>query len=188
MDQLALLVGKQRAYQAGIPRSIANAPDQQGTFHVFPHTITDQPTLTGPAFWPHQPDDKLHRRPASGRLLFRNIRGVYVSAQVNSFEELGAAIRSREDFYACAAKRYFEYFTGVDVNISSLSGAEANQLSSAEFRYRSRLLNHYVRRANNAGFMNSKSAIQLVREIITGPEFQERDFALQNYSRPRTTP
>lgn len=54
-----------------------------------------------------------YRSPASGRLKYRNYEGRLVSHDVQSLQELGEAIAEEDDLYACAAKRYYEFLTGI---------------------------------------------------------------------------
>lgn len=76
-------------------------------------------------------DPDFHLRPATGQLYFRNYKGELVNEKVNSIQELGQAIAKTDDFYICMAKRYFEFFTGVSVDINNLQDAELKNKSLA---------------------------------------------------------
>ncbi len=61
----------------------------------------------------------------SGELHFRTFSGEKVRMNIQNFSDVGNQFAKLDDFYLCAAKRYYKYFTGVDV---SLDGKPANPL------------------------------------------------------------
>ncbi len=50
-----------------------------------------------------------------GELHFRTLAGQKIKMPISSFAQVGIEFAKLDDFYACAAKRYYKYFTGVDV-------------------------------------------------------------------------
>lgn len=50
-----------------------------------------------------------------GTLHFRTFDGKLVKIPITSFADVGRELAKNEDFYTCAAKRYYAYFTGIDV-------------------------------------------------------------------------
>lgn len=50
-----------------------------------------------------------------GELHFRTFSGNKVKLPIKSFAEVGNEFAKLDDFYLCAAKRYYKYFTGIDV-------------------------------------------------------------------------
>ena len=56
----------------------------------------------------------LNRVP-NGRFVYRNYRDELTDVPVVGLEELGQKLTEQDDFYVCAAKRYFEAFTGVSI-------------------------------------------------------------------------
>ncbi|AZZ38144.1 hypothetical protein CIK05_15500 [Bdellovibrio sp. qaytius] len=72
------------------------------------------PSVTG---WPSEPVTNFQRQEPKGRLYYRSATGALVDRSVNNSEEMGQAMSETEDFYQCAAKRYFQYFTGINVSL-----------------------------------------------------------------------
>lgn len=67
--------------------------------------------------WPSVPTPNFALTAPVGRLYFRSINGSLVNVPVGNLDGLGHALSATEDFYACAASRYFKYFTGIEVNL-----------------------------------------------------------------------
>ncbi len=78
----------------------------------------------GQEFWPSKPVDSSRFQAPVGKLYFRTLNGQLIDQNVSGIDGLGVALSSTPDYYACAARRYFEYFTGVRVHLSD-SGARA---------------------------------------------------------------
>ena len=66
--------------------------------------------------WPSVADTNFYKRPPNGRLFYRDYQGHLVDESFSRLEDLGDKIRSRPDFYICIAKRYYEYFSGLEVH------------------------------------------------------------------------
>jgi len=69
------------------------------------------------AGWPAEPVANYHRTLPQGKLFFRSMTGELVNRPVNNVAELGQAMAETKDLYYCAAKKYFEYFTGISVSM-----------------------------------------------------------------------
>lgn len=69
-------------------------------------------------------DPDFHLRPAKGELYFRNYKDELVSEKVDSLQGLGEAIARTDDFYICMAKKYFQFFTGVSVDVQLKNNSE----------------------------------------------------------------
>lgn len=68
--------------------------------------------------WPSEPVANFHRMAPTGKLFFRSfVTGELVDRSVNNISELGAAMTQTGDYYQCAAKRYFAFFTGIQVSL-----------------------------------------------------------------------
>lgn len=68
-------------------------------------------TIQTSEFWPSTSQANFHRTRPDGKLYFRSITGQLVDVSLNSLESLGQSLANTADYYACAAKKYFEYFT-----------------------------------------------------------------------------
>lgn len=74
-----------------------------------------RPELGAVGGWPSEPVANYHRTAPTGKLFFRSMTGELVDRSVANVSELGAAMTQTSDYYTCAAKRYFEFFTGISV-------------------------------------------------------------------------
>ncbi len=66
--------------------------------------------------WPDR-DLKFSRRPPTGHLYFRTISGELIDEPLDNLQHLGNKLATLDDPYVCAAKRYFQFFTGVNVEL-----------------------------------------------------------------------
>ena len=73
------------------------------------------------AMEPPEPDVNYSQRPPEGVLRFRSYNGDLVNKKVTSIAELAQALTATDDLYICAARRYFEFFTGVHVRLDDFS-------------------------------------------------------------------
>lgn len=68
--------------------------------------------------WPAEPVVNFHRMSPHGKLFFRSFAtGELINRPVGGIAELGLAMTETKDFYQCAAKRYFAFFTGIHVSL-----------------------------------------------------------------------
>lgn len=81
----------------------------------FPITYPTSSTQDGNA-WPSVPTANYYQRPTIGVLYYRDYKGNLVNQTLTSIPDLGVKLTQQEDFYICAAKRYYKYFMGVDVD------------------------------------------------------------------------
>ncbi len=118
------------------------------------------------------------KRAPFGRLYFRNLHGNLVNQEVRSIEELGAAIRSQDDYYACFAKRYYKYFMGIDVELGDPGRAQAPTLNPAEAHHLAKVLELGDR------LKTSKSLRQLIFDIIGSDEYRMSDYGVSYAGSP----
>lgn len=76
-----------------------------------PHEWLTVPIDTDPA------NPRYSRTSPTGRLRYRSSNGELIDVPVSNMEDLGQAISQQNDYYRCAAKRYFQYLTGFDINL-----------------------------------------------------------------------
>lgn len=99
------------------------------------HLTSYRPEIPSVAGWPAEPVANFHRQTPSGRLFYRSMTGALVDRQVASISDLGKAMTETEDYYACAAKRYFQFMTGIVVPLydrSNPQNAEVNRQLSVQ--------------------------------------------------------
>lgn len=83
---------------------------------TFATTYPTNSSLDGTA-WPSIITTNYYQRPTIGVLFYRDYQGALVNQTITSISDLGAKLATKDDFYLCAAKHYYQYFTGVNVDI-----------------------------------------------------------------------
>jgi hypothetical protein len=59
-----------------------------------------------------------HRQNPTGKLMIRSYaNGALINRDVANVEEMGTRLTELDEYYQCAAKKYFRYFTGIDVSL-----------------------------------------------------------------------
>ena len=110
-------------------------------FTRFPMVVTKYRSIQNNGdFWPSEPDPQFHLQNPQGRILYRAHNGQLVNQPVSSIADFAQKLSETDDFYSCAAKRYFEYFTGKSVPLYDRSdprNAEMNRkLNESQIRDR----------------------------------------------------
>ncbi len=125
--------------------------------------------------WPDEPSTTYYRSPPSGWLYFRNLHGELIHEKVSNIEELGSAISNQIDFYACAAKRYYKYFTGIDVNLTDIyDPGNPITLNSTEKYHRDFIIDLSYK------FKSHKNQAQLIESILRSPAYKKKDYLLRS--------
>lgn len=174
MDQLIGVARNFRSYRSGKCRFDPN--------HVWGSMALVQEAPSKPAVtssWGFVLDPDYHKRPSTGRLIFRSYDGTLVDKEVASLAELGAALANTNDLYVCAAKRYLQYFTGIDVSLHPMSQTAVDNLPPDQKYFRNKVveLGLKFRRTTN-GF--NQDPIKLIEAIFALPEFAKKDFRLSD--------
>jgi hypothetical protein len=92
-------------------------------------------TMGANATWVHEDDNNFHVRRPKGKLFTRLFNGELLDRNIESIDDLGKVITQTQDFYTCAAKRYFEFFTGINVPLYDKKDprfSEVNRLMTAD--------------------------------------------------------
>lgn len=107
-------------------------------------------------------DNMFFRRPPRGKVLMRDYTGRLISDDVVGIEALGQKIKDIDDFYACAASRYFSFFTGFEASLPDVPNASTGQIRAREF-------------VLNLGqqLKQSQNLRDLIQNIITSDFFRE---------------
>lgn len=141
----------------------------------YPIALTSyQGNQTSVADWPDSPVDNFHLQQPQGRILMRTLNGELLDRPVGSLKDVGPIWAATDDFYTCAAKRYFEYFTGIQVPLydrTDPKNEELNRrLSPASIKHRS-----YV---ENLGHIlkERQSLKDLIREILSSEYYRSKSF------------
>jgi hypothetical protein len=133
--------------------------------------------LTWPESWCHQPVDNFHRQDTTGRLFFRSYTGELVDRELNNLEDAGVALAATDDYYTCAAKNYFYYFTGNTVPLYDM-GNPANSNLNKAMTQELMAQRNFVHSLGQA-FKGHQSQKQLIKDIMRSPYFQSNDFKVE---------
>ncbi|MCB0420163.1 MAG: hypothetical protein KDD61_04155 [Bdellovibrionales bacterium] len=118
--------------------------------------------------WRSEIDTDYHLRPPIGQLYYRGYDGTLNFSSVSGSGELGSELAARKDLYVCAAKRYYEFFTGHSVTVADINDpAYIEPLPPEEIHHRNRVIELGER------LFQHQSLKILIREIIESPEFNE---------------
>jgi hypothetical protein len=122
-------------------------------------------------------NEKYAKRPPFGSLRFRSYNGDPINKDVTGAQELGEALSETNDLYACAAKRYFHFLTGIDVNLDDQGthdfkkSVEQGDITTKELEYRDRVieLGQKLKKDQN------QSVKKILEEIIASETFIRPD-------------
>lgn len=167
-DRVASVIRNMKILYVGLgdPSGVGELSLRGGNFTTF-HT-TDRPAEVG---WPSVTDADFYRRPTNGTLYFRDYQGNLVNQNVANPMQLGEAISKLDDFYICLAKRYYNYFTGIDVKVEDLNINKTPLiLSDLETQHRNtvEILGKNLKIHQNLQ--------QLIREILELSQYRKSDF------------
>lgn len=113
-------------------------------------------------------DSDFGKRPANGKLLFRSYNGDLIDESVTGLASMGDKIAQTNDLYVCAAKRYFEYFTGLAVSLQDTGNPLSSTLSAADEYYRNEVIKLGL------SLKNHGSLKTLVQDILNLELYQSR--------------
>jgi hypothetical protein len=135
---------------------------------LVPHSLSQMPAE---ATWPSAADNSYYRRPTNGVFYFRNYLGNLVNTNVSSLDALGDVIAAQDDFYICAAKRYYHYLTGIDVSIADVSDPAGGVFMSQRDSYHRDVVIEL-----GLGLKESQSSRSLIEAILRLPAYKRTDF------------
>lgn len=67
--------------------------------------------------WPAMAEANYHKQTPNGVLMFRSASGKLVEREITGITGVGDIISNEVDIYQCAAKRYLQYFTGLNIDL-----------------------------------------------------------------------
>jgi hypothetical protein len=77
--------------------------------------VSYSPNHDAPTGWSDIENFNFHISYPKGKFFTRSLSGEMISKEIQSFDDLGQAMTLTSDFYTCAAKKYFEFLTGIKV-------------------------------------------------------------------------
>jgi hypothetical protein len=108
------------------------------------------------------------KRPADFKLRFRSYDGTLVDVSGTGLAALAEKIAATNDFYASAAKRHYEFLTGISANLDDITDPDAIVPTPAELNARNRVIEL------GAALKNHQSLPELVRSILALPEYLDQ--------------
>lgn len=132
------------------------------------------PTREPASEWIHVDDPEFHLSRPKGKLFTRLFNGELLDRSVDSIDSLGTVITQTQDFYSCAAKRYFEFFTGIKVPLYDKKDPRYSEMN------RNLTEDHIKNRqfVETLGFelQQDQSLKNLVRRIMTSDYYKRESF------------
>jgi hypothetical protein len=99
--------------------------------------------------------------------------GRLVNKKVENLDEAGAAIASEDEVYVCAAKRYFYYFTGIDVEVGDI-GDPQNPITLDP--YEAELREAIIQMGKS--LKDHQDPRKTIRSILEHPSYWRSDFGV----------
>lgn len=179
MDQMGGIVRNYRFFTQSTATNDLTCSQTQMKYKSV-HVLPLAPTIAAGYGWGYSEDPNYHKRTALGRFVYRPMNGgKMINDPIANFEELGAKIESLEDYYICGAKRYYRYFTGIDVSLQPMTAAEVAALPEDQKFYRNKVLNlgrKFRKPAADGGY--DKDPKKLIKAILESAEFANKDFSI----------
>ncbi|WII72906.1 hypothetical protein QJS83_03350 [Bdellovibrio sp. 22V] len=126
------------------------------------------------AGWPSEAVADFHLQKPTGRLYFRSVTGALINKPVTNMADLGKAMSETEDYYLCAAKRYFEFMTGIQVPLYDRTdprNSELNRSLSKEAKEDRAYVESLAKVLAGNG-----SVLEVVEEIMRSPYYTKENF------------
>jgi len=131
------------------------------------------PNLSPEVGWPSVADRDFYRRPPNGVLFYRNYNGDLINLPVNGLHDLGLKLAQQEDMHICTAKRYYRYFTGIDVFVGDMGDTSTGvTLTEAELSHRNQVI------SLGRNLKSHQSLRQLIQDILSLPIYKESNFGV----------
>jgi hypothetical protein len=118
-----------------------------------------------------------HQSAPTGTLRYRGFRSTAVTrANFSSLEQLGAGLAASRDLYECAAKRYYKFFTGIDVRLDTLTAPAASAPETTRLKHAVDAQHQAMVIKIAARLKSGQSLRTLVSDIVSSPVFKSRNF------------
>lgn len=116
-------------------------------------------------------------QPPAGVLRYRSFRAKKpTTLNFTGLAEAGAGLANSTDLYECAAKRYYQFFTGIEVPLSTLTppGNADSETVKAKYALDKKHQNFVLALATN--LKKNQSLRSMVQSILSSTQFKTRDF------------
>ena len=99
-------------------RNLVVAETANGNFQKAIFTGSFPANQQAIGYWSSSSVANFHKQMPTGKLMIRSyVNGALINQDINGLEDLGTKLSNLDEMYQCAAKRYFEYFTGINVSL-----------------------------------------------------------------------
>lgn len=139
-----------------------SASSQINNVHFMASVNVDQGSAST---YPLAADTNYYRRPPDGDLRYRSYDGVLINQNLSGLDDLGAKLAQTNDLYVCAAKKYYKFMTGVDINLRDIGDSLSAPLTTGEQFHRTKII------SLGLNLKNHQSLRTLMQEIISSPTF-----------------
>lgn len=150
------------------------------SFEVVNHYPPVKPSLTEAV----DKDNLYHRRQPDGRLIYRNYAGTLVNKNVRGVAALGEEIAKQDDIYMCAAKRYYNFLTGINIPLDPIkmdtkTNKPMDPNDNFTYYHRQRIVNlgATLKKGQDAQG-NTWNLRNLIKEIIKSNAFRAKNPAV----------
>ena len=120
--------------------------------------------------FPIHSDKDYSKRPPTGHFLYRTYDGKLINEPLPNVESLGNILGESNDVYVCLAKRYYQYFLGIDANIDDINDPSHLKLNAKELKYRNIVIKLGLE------LKKHQNPMTLIKDIINRPEYRVSDF------------
>lgn len=127
-------------------------------------------SITLDQIWPAQPNRNFNAGRKLGALYFRNYQGELVNEVVDGLPQLGKSLSQQDDFYICAVKRYYKYFTGIEVFTGDPVNIDPTNLSAEERTHRKRVIDLGIE------LKETGNVRPIIQKILESPSYRQSDF------------
>lgn len=160
-------------------RNIVAAGSEFNTFGPSNPKTTDtissyKVTAAAQTTWPSSAVANFHHQAPSGTLYFRSVTGTLINQSVNGISGLGSAMANTDDFYQCAAKRYFEFFTGISVSLYDRTDPRFSSVNSSLTK--NNIIDRQFVEKLGADLKSSQSLSQLIKNILSSDYYKTSNF------------
>lgn len=124
--------------------------------------------------WSDAPQENYHLQEPKGRVFMRSLNGQLIDRPVNGIKEVGKIWTEMDDFYTCAAKRYFEYFTGIQVPLYDRTDPN-NELLNQNLSSEAIQLRSFVEGLGQK-LMTEQSLKKMILEILSSEIYRSKNF------------
>ncbi|MBT7610312.1 MAG: hypothetical protein HN576_11185 [Bacteriovoracaceae bacterium] len=154
---------------AGVVRGVQYT-ERAGKFFNLGHSaFIKQRTIDKPDadIFPIEPDIDFGKRPTKGRLYYRTHNGVLVNKAVINIQDLADQIIAEDAMFVCMAKRYYKFFTGIDVDVGDIGDPNHVYLTAEEVAVRDIVIDL------GRDLKKHKNPRLLIEDILRRPEYKK---------------